>query len=169
MNFIPTDKHKFISRWGLSALAGFSACMGLLGAQNTLSHWDTLSQSETTTRVANQFTREQTKRRTEAELAQIEQRSQISDAFQRANVLDHSCGTTLSRFRYNPGTVDDDLIRWGINPQAPVFNPNPGRWHPIYAESGHLVAAIRNGSIITIDSKPSMSAGAMCTFGELTP
>ena len=167
MNFIPIDKHKFVSRWGLAVLTGFSACMGLLGAQNTLSVWDNMSERQTMARISAQRSQVQAQQQAQAQLAEIERQAQISAAYNRANILEHTCGTTLSRFRYNPGTVDDDLIRWGINPQAPVFNPNPGRWYPLYDESGYLVAAVRNGSIITRDSEPAMSAGAMCTFGEL--
>ncbi|MBD2261393.1 hypothetical protein [Pseudanabaena sp. FACHB-2040] len=167
MNFIPTDKHKAVSRWGLPVLAGFSACMGLLGTQNTLAVWDNMSERETMTRVSVQRSQLRAQEKTEAELAQIQQRAQLSDAYQRANVLDHTCGVRLNRFRYNPGTVDQDLINWGLNPTAPIFNPALGRWYPLYAESGHLVAAVKDGAVITIDTEPAMSAGKMCTFGQL--
>lgn len=167
MTFIPADKHKFIARWGLPLLAGFSSCMGLVGAQNTLAVWDRMSERETLARVSSQNQRLQNQQTTEQELLQIQQRDAISQAHREAKILDYSCGTKLNNFQYNPGSVDGDLIAWGIDATDPIYNPRPGFWHPIYAESGHLVAAVRDGSIITIDTFPGMDAGAMCSNGQI--
>lgn len=167
MTFIPTDRHKFIGRWGLPILAGFASCMGLLGTQNTLAVWDRMSERETLARVAIQHQQLQARQTTEQELAQIEQRAAISEAHQKAQILDYSCGTTLTNFKYNPGSVDGDLIAWGIDPTDPVLNPRPGQWHPVYSEAGQLVAAVRNGQIVTVDTLPDMDAGVMCSTGLL--
>lgn len=167
MTFIPSDKHKLISRWGLPAFAGLACCMGLLGTQNTLAVWDRMSERQTLARVAEQHDQLEARRSATHQIAEIQQQEAVSEAHQAAQILDYSCGTRLNNFKLNPGRVDGDLIAWGIDPTDPIYNPQPGRWHPLWSEAGQLAGAIRDGSIVTIDSMPGMDAGRICTNGTL--
>lgn len=141
--------------------------MGVLGAQNTLAIWDAMSDRRAQTELAVQREQLQARKLAEQQIAEIEQQEAISQAHQAAQLLDYSCGTRLNDFRLQPGTVDQDLINWGIDPTDPIYNPQPGRWYPLWSEAGQLVGAVKDGSILTIDSAPGMDAGQMCSTGNL--
>jgi hypothetical protein len=139
MSFIPSEPNRLIERWGLAALAGLSACLGLLGAQQTFAHWDGLSQQATASRVRLTTQRAQTL----ARIAEIEQQRAVIDAL-----------------RDNHTTDFDELIikDYVLSEQQPVLDwqttVNPAHTTRIYDKHRQCIGFAYQGNFYFIQHYP---------------
>ena len=158
-------------RLGLVALTVPSALIGFAGLRFTSAHLNSERRSDIAQEQRLDKAQQYAETRKALATADAEAKAAEAEAYSELGLRQAACGSTLSRFYFQPGLpVFDQLQQWGFDWQSPRYNT--GSWHPLFDSNNLLFAAIRKSpttgqrEIVQADLT-SMDQASICNHNQL--